>query len=146
MGILSSACWQSGPGRVPSQREGPDEVVIFNSHMKVIVAIAVRLQNEVIPLHSVSQQIPAAEHLGASPWSSLSPSIPSYGAGELFRTGTWSLSWTERRDPLPLIHQPLLPHLPLLNWSPPPQTGEIAAPQIAASAVWGTARGPHCSS
>lgn len=90
--------------------------------------------------------IPAAGHLRASPWSSVSPSIPSYDVGDLFQIGTWSLSWPERHHHRPLTRQPLLPHLPLLSWNHPPPTGETAAPQTDASDVWGMAHDPGCSS
>lgn len=95
---------------------------------------------------TVCERLPAGGHLGANPGSSASPSIPSYGVGDLFQIGTWSLSWPERHHHLPLTRQPLLPHPPLPSWSHPPQTGETAAPQTDASGVWGTVHGPGCSS
>lgn len=144
MGTLSSACWQSGPGRAPIQRKGRDAIITCQCYMKLITAIAVKTRKQVNP--TVCQQKPAAGHLGANPWSSASPSIPSFDVGDLFQIGTWSLSWPERHHHLPLTPQHLLPQLPLLSWSPPPQTGETAAPQIDASGIWETARGPGCSS
>lgn len=140
--------WALQAGRVTQvghlHREEPDAVISFQCYMKPITSIAVKTRKEVNP--TVCQQKPAARHPGADPWSSASPSIPSCGVGDLFQIGTWSLSWPKRDHHLPLTHHPFLPHLPLLSWSPPPQTGETAAPQIDASGVWGTARGPSCSS
>lgn len=108
------------------------------------MVIAVKTRIQVNP--TLCQQKPAAGHPGANPWSSASLLTPSYGVGDLFQIGTWSLSWPKRHRRLPLTRQLLLPHLPLLSWSHPPQTVETAAPQIGASGVWETVRGPGCSS